>query len=159
MRKIVRNWVVVADSGQAHLFATDENETRLIPLELPGVPVAEVAHHARDLASDRPGRSFSSAGGGIRHAIEPHHDYRKQEKHNFVAALAESLNVAFQAKKYDRLVLVTPPRTLGEFRQLLSAPVQAGMEVVGKDLTAATTDTLWSEVGPIVHRRPVTPAR
>jgi protein required for attachment to host cells len=159
MRKTVHTWVVVADSGQAHLFAADEDETHLIPLEVPGVPAAEPPHHARDLTSDRPGRSFSSAGGGVRHAIEPHHDYRKQEKHNFVAALAQSLDLAFQAKKYDRLVLVVPPRTLGELRHLLSAPVQAGMEVVAKDLTGATIDALWSEVAPIVRRRPVRPAR
>ena len=157
MRKILHTWVVVADSGQAHLFATDESETRLIPIEVPGVPATEIAHHARDLASDRPGRSFASAGGGVRHAIEPHHDYKKQEKHNFVAALAQSLNVAFQARKYERLVLVSPPRTLGELRQLLSASIQGSMVVVSKDLTGATIDALWAEVAPLFHRGKATP--
>ena len=125
MRKHIRSWVVVADSGQAHLFATDHEETRLIPLELPGGSVP--AHDSAELSSDRPGRSFSSAGGGLRHAIEPHHDYRKQEKHNFTVALAQWLNVALQANKYDRLVLVVPRRTLGELRQLLSPQVKARM--------------------------------
>ena len=158
MRKHIRNWVLVADSARAHLFVPNEDETDLTARELVGIPTAEASHFSRELASDRPGRSNSSAGGGVRHAIEPHHDYHKQEKHNFVVQLADAVNRAFQAKDFDRLVLVVPPRTLGELRKCLSAPVQACMEVVAKDLTKASIPTIWSDVAQIVRHRPVIPA-
>jgi protein required for attachment to host cells len=155
MRKRIRSWIVVADSARAQVFETDEEQTRLIQRELTGLPEQEVAHYSRDLGSDRPGRNFGSAGGGVRHAIEPQHDYHKQEKHAFAVALAEALNRSHQAKEYDRLVLVVPPRTLGELRHFLSASLQASMEVVPKDLTKAPLESIWAEVATLVHRRPI----
>ena len=158
MRNRLRNWIVVADSARAQLFETDQEQTRLIPRELTGVPAREMAHYSRDLGADRPGRNFGSAGGGVRHAIEPQHDYHKQEKHEFAAALAAALNRSHQAKEYDRLILVVPPRTLGELRHLLSAPLQACMEVVAKDVTKAPLESIWTEVAALIHRRPATSA-
>lgn len=143
-------WVMVADSGRARLFIADEHVTRLIPAELPELSV-EVHHHARDLKSDHPGRSFSSAGGGARQAIEPHHDYHKLEKHNFAAAVAHSLNCAYASGEFNQLVLVVPPRTLGELRKMLGDGVQARMKVIAKDLAKATVDQLWTEVASLVR--------
>ena len=158
MRIRQRSWIVVADSGQAHLFSTDRDETHLVPFQLQGLAAAEPAHHAHDAGSDRPGRKFSSAAGGEHHAVEPRHDAHKLEKHKFTAVLAEALNRACEAKSFDRLVLVVPPRTLGELRHLLSHHVQATMDVVPKDLTRAPLESLWAEVSGIVHHRPMTPA-
>ena len=157
MLKSIRTWVVVADSGRAQLLIPDEDETQLFPADLPGLSSLDVSHHARDVTSDRPGRSFGSAGGGVRHAIEPHHDYHKQEKHKFAAAMAHAINQACLAGDYDRLVLVVPPRTLGELRSLLSDRVQAHMSVIPKDLTKSTTPAIWLEVADAVRHPPMTP--
>jgi protein required for attachment to host cells len=150
MTKTKDTWVMVADSGLARLFIADEHVTGLIPAELPELSV-EVHHHARDLKSDRPGRSFSSSGGGARHAIEPHHDYHKLEKHNFAAAVAHALNRAYASGEFNQLVLVVPPRTLGELRKMLGDSVQARMQVIAKDLTKAAVDQLWTEVASLVR--------
>lgn len=150
MTKTKDTWVVVADSGRARLFIVDEHVTGLIPAELSELSV-EVHHHARDLKSDHPGRSFSSAGGGARHAIEPHHDYHKLEKHNFAAAVAHALNRAYASGEFNQLVLVVPPRTLGVLRKMLGDSVQARMQVIAKDLTKATVDQLWTEVASLVR--------
>ena len=64
MPKHIRTWVVIADSARAQLFVLDEDETRLIPAELPGLADVSVSRHARDVLSDRPARSFSSGSGG-----------------------------------------------------------------------------------------------
>ena len=154
MTKNQHIWVVVADSGCARLFIPDAHLTGLVLAELPDLSV-EVHPHARDLKSDHPGRSFSSAGGGARHAIEPHHDYHKLEKHDFAAALAHALNRAYESGAFERLVLVVPPRTLGELRTLLADRVQTGMEVIAKDLTKATMAKLWAEVASIVRKAPL----
>jgi protein required for attachment to host cells len=156
MTKNIRTWVIVADSGRAQLLIPDEDETQLLPADLPGLSAVDVSRHARDVKSDRPGRSFSSERGGVRHAIEPRHDYHKQEKHKFAAAMADAINRACLAQDYDRLVLVVPPRTLGELRSLLSDRVQAHMSVIPKDLTKATTSTIWLEVADAVRHPPLT---
>ena len=61
-----------------------------------------LGRHARDLGSDRPGRSFASSGGGVRHAIEPHHDARKMEKHKFAEEAVRFLDDACAADRFDR---------------------------------------------------------
>jgi protein required for attachment to host cells len=152
MHKHLRIWVMVTDSGRAHLFVADEDLTGLSAAVLPGLPVEEIHAHARDLKSDRPGRSFGSAGGGTRHAIEPRHDYHKQEKHEFVATVANALERAFVAQEFDRLVLVAPPRTVGEMRHLLPDRLQAEMQVIAKDLTKTTVPQIWTEVVDNVPR-------
>jgi protein required for attachment to host cells len=159
MKTHLRTWIVVADSARARLFMPDEDETRLCPMELPGLSDIEVHRHGRDVESDRPGRSFASSGTGRRGALEPRHDLHKMEKHNYVVALAEAINRARLAKAFDRLVLVVPPRTLGEMRSQLSQPAQAQMHVIAKDLTKASESELWSEVAEIVRHRPLQPAR
>jgi hypothetical protein len=64
--------------------------------------------HSRDLKSDKPGRSYSSARGGMRHALEPPHDYHKLEKHRFTALLAEACG----RREFDQLILVSPRRRI-----------------------------------------------
>jgi len=66
MHKTLRSWVVVADSARAQLFIPNEDETSLNQSELPGLVRVEVGHHSSDVGSDAPGRSFGSAGGGVR---------------------------------------------------------------------------------------------
>jgi hypothetical protein len=43
-----------------------------------------------ETVSDKQGRSFASAGGGIRSPYEPKHDPHKMEKHNFVHRIIKS---------------------------------------------------------------------
>jgi protein required for attachment to host cells len=65
------------------------------------------------------------------------------EKHNFTARLAETLDKACSARKFDRLVLVAPKRSLGELRTLLSARVRKAVShEVAKDLTTSTPAAL-----------------
>jgi len=154
MSKRVRTWVLVADSARARLFTANEDETELLPAALPGV-VPAPHRHARDVKSDRPGRTFSSASDGPRHALEPQHDYHKLEKHAFVASIAEALEHAATAHEFDRLVLVAPPRTMGEFKSLLPKRIQDTMHTIPKDLTKASAEKVWMETAEIVRRRPV----
>jgi len=158
MPKLKRTWVVVADGAVAQLYVSNDEATALVASELPGLEAEETHRHARDVTSDRPGRSFSSAGGGTRHAIEPQHDYHKMEKHKFTAAVAKALDSACAAHAFDQLVLVAPPRTVGEMRTLLSKRVQARLgQVVAKDMTKASVADLWPRVERAV-RNPTLPS-
>jgi protein required for attachment to host cells len=144
-------WIVVADGARARFFTLDRERPGLAPAGIPDLVSADVHGYSRDLKSDRPGRSFSTAGGGTRHGIEPRHDFHKSEKHKFSADLAELLESARRKRQFDALVLVAPRRSLGELRGLLSQGVKAILrEEVAKDLTKHTAAGLWRQLSPIV---------
>jgi protein required for attachment to host cells len=151
--KVKRIWFVVADSARAQILALNPNGKGLVDVDGVDFAAPEVHIPARDLKSDRPGRSFGSSRSGTRHAIEPHHDYHKLEKHKFIVHLAEALEKAHTARKFDSLVLVAPRRSLGELRISLCDPVRASVEhELAKDLTKHSADSLWLQLAPIADR-------
>ncbi len=108
-------WILVADAAHGRIFSTQDGRTI--------DEVANLAHpaarqHDRDLASDRPGRSFDSAGQG-RHAMEPEHHPHDQEAEEFALELANALEAGRNQHRYKRLVLVAPPEFLGRLRKHL----------------------------------------
>ncbi len=149
--KNLRTWIVAVDGARAQLFIQKGSSGGWAAAHLHGLPASEDRVQSHMEKSDRPGRSFSSSGGGIRHAIESHSDYRKLEKHKFALAVADALNRAAMAKEFDQLVLVAPPRSVGELRQSLSQQVQASMRVIEKDLTKAPLEQIRDEVSELLR--------
>ncbi len=75
------------------------------------------------------------------------------QKHDFTARLAAVLDKACGEGQFDRLVLVAPPRSLGELRSLLSARVKKAVShEVGKDLTNATPTELREVLADMLPR-------
>jgi protein required for attachment to host cells len=133
-------WVLVADSGRARLFeavgakAPLEEQTDLV------MPRARLQE--QDLGSDRPGRSFDSAGGG-RHAMEPRTPAKEVESDRFAARIAALLDSERVAGAYTRLVLVAPPSFLGQLRDALSDQVRALVSIeLDKDLVRFDVDAI-----------------
>jgi protein required for attachment to host cells len=149
-----RLWVVVADSARARFLVPGYETQGFGPIGPRELSSDAVRGHARDLKSDKPGRSFGSAsGGGVRHAIEPKHDYHKLEKRKFMQSLADALDEARGAGAFDELILVVPRRSLGELRLLLSERVKASIkEAVAKDLIADTNEELWMKLAPMIAK-------
>lgn len=138
-----RTLIVVADGARARFFEPSDDGRKLVSARQADMVAPKSGRPTRDLVTDRPGRTFSSARGGVRHALEARHDYRKMEKHNFTVALAEALKEGCARRQFDRLVLVLPRRSLGELRTLLSAQVKKMVShEVAKDLTASTPASL-----------------
>ena len=151
MPKEKRTLVVVADGARVRFFVPNDEATKLIPARAANMPANDVHRFARDVKSDKPGRTFSSSGGGPRHAIEPHHDYHKLEKHKFSATLAKILEDACARGEFDQLVLIAPRRSLGELRGLLAPRVQSRIaKEIPKDLTKLGQAKLWALVSPLV---------
>jgi len=138
-----RTLVVVADGARARFLKPSEDLRKLVPADDADMLSPQARRPSRDLVTDKPGRGFSSMRDGVRHGFEPVHDYHKLEKRKFTARLAETLDQACAAKKFDRLVLVAPRRSLGELRTLLSPRVQKAVShEIAKDLTASTPAAL-----------------
>lgn len=113
--------VVVFDGAGARFFKRDP-AGRLTSLSEMESGLHGFTH---EVVSDRQGRSFASSGSGTRHAYESKHDKHKQEKHDFVHLIVAMLDTAYDQGKFDRLAIVAPGRSLGEFRALASDKLKA----------------------------------
>lgn len=127
-------WVLVADGARARVLAQGKPFEGLAPAfeqeEFTGTTA-----RSKEIASDRPGRSFDSGGQG-RHAMEPPTDPQRYAKYAFARELAERLEQAANAHRFDELVLVAAPKTLGDLRELLPDSVKTKVVAeIDKDLT------------------------
>jgi protein required for attachment to host cells len=133
-------WVLVADSGKARLFQASGPNTTLEEHTDLVMPSARMRN--QDLATGRPGRSFDSFGEG-RHAMEPSTPAKEIESDRFAARIAELLETERLMGAYTRLVLIAPPRFLGQLRDALSDPVRALVsDELNKDLVRFDVDAI-----------------
>lgn len=136
-------WILIADGAKARVLEHDSREGTLA-LTSPGEFFGSTAQ-SKDIASDRPGRSFDSAGRGQpadvgtghhRHAMEPRTDPQRHAEFAFARDLARHLEHAAAEHRYRHLVLVAAPKTLGDLRQILPDTVKKMIVAeVDKDLT------------------------
>ena len=71
-----------------------------------------------------------------RSAVEPRRDLHEAAKEDFVRTVAAELAALHGQGQFDELVIVAPPRVLGEFRDCLSKPTaKAVVRELNKDLT------------------------
>src|SRR3546814_8500541 len=78
---------------------------------------------SRDIDTDRPGRGYNPMGQ--HHPMDSPSDSHREEKRRFADLLANHINAAALDRSYDRLILVAPPKPLGDLRQSLSKEAPA----------------------------------
>jgi protein required for attachment to host cells len=125
-----RTWYVIADGGRARFVERDEQGAYRT---VSSFVSTELKASSRDLGTERPGRVHESATTA-RHAIEPKTDPKEAAKEDFIRYVAEQVQSA--QENYDDLVLVAPPRVLGQLRETLAQSVaDAVTRDLAKDLT------------------------
>ncbi len=135
MRKTV-TWILVADGTRARIFRNDGPGKGLRPAL--DRDFASPAPPTRALGTDRPGRVQESADSE-RHAMVPRVDWHRFEKEKFARSMAKILDGAAERGGFDRLVLVAPPRTLGDLRNALGPRARALVTgELDRDLTHVT---------------------
>jgi len=142
-------WILIADGARARVLAQAKDFAPLEPAfeheELTGSTA-----QSREIASDRPGRSFDSAGQG-RHAMEPPTDPQRYAKYEFARELAARLEEAAHDGRFARLVLVAAPKTLGDLRELLPNLVKAKVVAeIDKDLTKVPRHDLGRHLAQVL---------
>jgi protein required for attachment to host cells len=128
------SFVLVAD-GRKSLFFRNQGDG-----EFPNLIVERKDGHPdakdRELKTDGPGSAFASNGAG-RSAYEET-DFHQQEEDRFAAETAGMLNRRALSNDYESLVVVAPPRTLGELRKHYHKEVERRLVAeVPKDLVNA----------------------
>ncbi len=110
-------YLVVADSSQANVYATDN---KLSTLEL----VVQQQHPSSrltrsELDSDKAG-SASSAGRGY-HSLGGDANSHQHESEEFARSLGKFLHSEHLAGKFGQLLIAAPPHFLGDLRKHLGA--------------------------------------
>jgi protein required for attachment to host cells len=125
-------WILVADASRARLFREQRGKCIMIgEFEHP-----ESRASVRELVSDANGRK-PGAGYGHRPGAEPHTDPKDVEAEKFAHRLAESLERGLHVHAFEQLVLIAPPRFMGELKGRLSDQVQKRLlKTIKKNLTA-----------------------
>ena len=91
----------------------------------------------RDQKSDAPGRAMSQIGG--RQSTVDEVDFHQQEEDRFAAEAAALLRREAEAGSFESLIVVAPPRTLGELRKHYHVTVTQKLAgEIDKDLTGHT---------------------
>ncbi len=125
-------WVLIGD-GRHALFLYNHGDPDLLDLRVIEA-IVEENPPTREQGSDAPGRAFSSVGS-VRSSVE-NSDWHELEKEHFAREIAEKINKAAESGEMKEIVIVAPPRVLGELRKELSHKAQSKVKgELDKDLT------------------------
>ena len=147
-------WVLVADATRARLFQLEQPQQSLTPAldeELIGSNL-----QSREIASDRPGRTFDSAGER-RHAKEPPTDPARHAQGEFARDVVRLLDAKREARAFERLVVVAPPQFLGDLRALMPQQLQESVSAeLAKDLSKLSLHELQDRLHEVLDaQRPL----
>lgn len=133
--KLKTTWILVADGAKARILRRSGRFGPLAPVAGEWFTEPDARRPTRDIGADRPGRVQESATTA-RHAMEPRVDWHRFAKTQFARSVANALETAALAGKYDSLILVAPPQALGDLRGALGRRARTLVEAeIGKDLT------------------------
>ena len=132
MNAKAKYWVLVANSGQARIL-----EMQRKPYQFQEVSelTSETQHLTnKDIVSDASGRVYRTQGPGT-HSMKPRSDPHEQAEEQFSRGLAEKMDKAARLGRFDRLLVVADPKTLGRLRQQMTKSVGSKIaEEVSLDL-------------------------
>jgi len=136
-------WVLIAD-GEKALFLKNLTDSEDPNLE---VVRKEEQENPKDIdqSANRPGR-MPDTGAGQRSAMDDT-DWHELAKERFADDLAELLYKQAHKHRFNEIVLVAPPKTLGELRQKMHKEVAAKVIAeVPKTLTNHPLDEIEAQL-------------
>ena len=147
--KSERTWVVIADGAHAKVLQFTPEKPRLEIVKDIAFTIDLPATH--DLVSDRPGRVFESHGYAS-HAKAPRSDPHRELKRSLAHKIANALQASLAEQRYDKLVLVAPPTTLGDLREALAKGVRACVTAeVAQDLVKIPASELQDHLADVLQ--------
>jgi len=124
--------VLVAD-GRKTLFLRNHGDSGMIDLRTESHDV-RADPMDRDIKTDAPGAQHASAGYG-RDTMEET-DFHQQGEDRWIRDAAEEVNRRALSNDFDALVVVIPPKALGEFRKKLHKEAERRLILtINKEMT------------------------
>jgi protein required for attachment to host cells len=134
------SYVLVAD-GAKLLFFRNEGDAEALNLQVVAAE-QQKDEYDRDLKTDQAGRK-PGIPGGPGGATAGEADFHQQAEDRFAADAADRINRAALAGTFEDLIIVAPPKTLGELRKHYHKQVEAKIRAeIAKDLTGHPVDRI-----------------
>jgi len=141
-------WVLVANSGQARILEMQRNPYVFHQVsEL----VSEAQHLTnKEIVSDASGRDYHAQGPGS-HSKKPRTDPHEQAEEQFSRSLARKMEKAAQLGRFDQLLVIADPRTMGRLRQRMNRSLAGKVtDEVALDLVGLPLPQLESRVRSVL---------
>lgn len=127
-------WIVVADGAHARIF---QESHHLGPLS----PIREIAADPAERHRSKAGGTVFERAGGGRHGVREGSPADAAEQ-KFLAEVTQTIREAALAHRFERLVLIAPPKALGALRAGLG-PAAALVELAdAHDRTHETAEEI-----------------
>ncbi len=128
--KVPHNSFVLVVDGRKSLFFRNDGDA-----DYPNLVVEQAVEQNnpadRDQKTDRAGQASSTTGGTMGEV-----DFHQQEEDRFAAETADMLKRRALANEFESLIVVAPPKTLGELRKHYHKEVSVRLAgELDKDLT------------------------
>lgn len=132
--RVPHNSLVLVGDGQKALFLRNKGNALRVDLVVEQI-LERDNPPTRAQGTDRPGRSISSVGAA-RSAMQEA-DWHYLAKERFASELAEALYRHAHANHFDSLVIIAPPKILGNLRRAFHAEVtERIIAEIPKELTS-----------------------
>ena len=142
-------WFLIADGVRARLLKHKQGEASLRPAldhEFIGTNLL-----SSDLASDRAGRALGSDRSAS-HAVQSKTDPHRHEEVAFAHEIAGILEKARKRDAFDQLVVVAPPKALGDLRSAFTKPLRERIKAeLNKDLTTVPIHELSKHLSDLIR--------
>jgi len=120
MNPKAKYWVLVANSGQARIL---EMQRKPYAFHQVTELVSESQHLTnKDIVSDASGRVYHTQGPGT-HSMKPRSDPHEAAEEQFSRGLAQKIEKAEQLGRFEQLLVVADPKTMGRLRRRLNKAV------------------------------------
>ena len=144
--------ILVADRATAVFY--DATSLDRAPMEIGRISEPNARLHDRDLASDRPGRSYESVGGA-RHSIAREDGPHQHVAEQFARRVARRLDEARRRDEFGDLVVVAGPPFLALLRRALPRLTRARVvHEIPKDLVHGPVDVLLAHLAALRAEMP-----
>jgi protein required for attachment to host cells len=148
MNPKAKYWVLVANSGQARIL-----EMQRKPYEFHQVSelVSEAQHLTnKEIVSDASGRVYHTQGPGT-HSMKPRSDPHENAEEQFSRSLAQKMEKAAQLGRFDQLLVIADPKTMGRLRQQMTRSLSGRIaDEISLDLVSLPLPQLESRVRDVL---------
>lgn len=109
-------WALVLNGARCRILRGVSGRGEDTPAEL---VLRSESRNLRDIMSDKPGRSFASAGGGRRSAMEYGSDPLAEDQREFIRQIIALLESHRRAGDFAKLAIFAEHDMLGHLRQMM----------------------------------------
>ena len=132
--RVPHNALVLVGDGRKALFLRNKGNPQRVSLVVEQI-LERDNPPTREQGTDRPGRASASVGAA-RSAMEEA-DWHQLAEQRFAGELSEALYRHAHAGRFDKLVIIAPPKVLGDLRKVFHVEVaERVVAEIPKELTS-----------------------